>query len=278
MLTVIKMFGLLILVYGGIVLMMAGWQRKMIYFPSHASEERLLKEAQAKGMSAWRNGDGELIGWQASSPGNGTGANAVVVFHGNGGYAGHRDYFIEGFSAWDDQRSWTIYIFEYPGYGARQGHPAEDRIKARAGEAVASLFDGYDRLFLVGESLGTGVATHLAGQFPEHIDGLLLITPFTSLVDVAKKHYPMFPVGLLMRERYDNLEPLKGYRGPVAFLIAGADEIIPPSLGRKLYEAYSGPKRLWVQEGRGHNTLDYDPGASWWKEAADFLQNSGGGR
>jgi hypothetical protein len=272
---ILKIFGIFVLVYVGLSLLLVGCQRKMIYYPSHDSEERLLQGAQAKGMSAWRNADGELIGWKASVPENATGGNAVVVFHGNAGYALHRDYIINGFLALDDQQSWTIHVFEYPGYGARKGQPSEEHIKATAGEAVASLFnENYDRLFLVGESIGTGVATHLAEQFPERIKGVLLITPFTSLVDVGKIHYPIFPIGMLLRERYDNLESLKGYSGPVAFLIAEADEIVTASLGHKLYEAYSGPKKIWVQEGRRHNTLNYDPRASWWKEVVSFLQNT----
>lgn len=275
MMTVLKIFGIFVLVYVGFSLLLVGCQRKMIYYPGHDSEESLMQEAQAKGMSAWRNADGELIGWKVSAPQNQGGGNAVVVFHGNAGYALDRDYMSNGLLALDDQQAWTIHIFEYPGYGARKGQPSEEIIKAAAGEALASLFnENYDHLFLVGESLGTGVATHLAEQFSERINGVLLITPFTSFVDVGKIHYRFFPIGWLLRERYDNTEALKGYDGPVAFLIAEADEIVTAPLGHKLYEDYSGPKKIWVQEGRRHNTLNYDPQASWWKEVVDFLQNT----
>ncbi len=272
--TVFKMLGVLVLIYGGLLLLVAGCQRKMIYFPSRGSEERLVKEANAKGMTAWRNADKELIGWKASPEESAEGGKAVVVFHGNAGYALHRDYFVNGFRLLDDPSHWTVYIFEYPGYGARSGRPSEEKIKAAAVEAVKSLLDeNHTRLFLAGESIGTGVACHIADKIPERIDGLLLITPFTSFVDVGRKHYPFFPVGLLLRERYNNINALQGYNGPVAFLIAGDDEIIPPSLGRKLYETYNGPKRLWIQKGRGHNTLNYDPRASWWREVNDFLRS-----
>jgi hypothetical protein len=279
MMTALKMFGILVLIYGGLSLMLVSCQRKMIYFPSHESEEKLLREAEAKGITAWRDANGELIGWKASAQEMGNGRNGVVVFHGNAGYALHRDYLADGFLGLDDKRAWTIHIFEYPGYGARQGQPSEEQFKVTAGQAVASLFvKNYDRLYLVGESIGTGVATHLADQYSERIDGLLLITPFTSLVDVGKKHYPIFPIGLLLRERFDNVKSLEGYSGPVAFLIAGADDIVTASLGRKLYESYSGPKKIWIQEGRGHNTLNYDPRAPWWKEVVDFLNNPVGGQ
>ncbi len=275
MMTALKIFGILLLVYIVLSLLLVGFQRKMVYYPSHDSEEHLLQIAQAKRMSAWRNAKGELIGWKISAPQNGSGGNAVVVFHGNAGYALHRDYISNGFLALDDQQRWTIHIFEYPGYGARKGQPSEEHIKATAADAVASLFnEHYDQLYLVGESIGTGVATYLANQYSARFKGVLLITPFTSLIDVGKVHYPMFPIALLLRDRYDNIEPLKGYGGPVAFLIAGADEIVTPSLGYKLYDAYSGPKKIWVQEGRRHNTLNYDPRASWWNEVVNFLQNT----
>ncbi|MBM9604909.1 alpha/beta hydrolase [Desulfopila inferna] len=269
----LKTFGILLLVYGVLVLMAAGCQWKMIYFPSHGSEKRLLEEAQAKGMEPWRNGNGDLIGWKSPLPQSKDDINSIVVFHGNAGYALHRDYFVEGFSAVKGSAPWIVYIFEYPGYGARPGRPSEKNFKAAAEEAVTDLFSDKDRLYLVGESIGTGVASHLAQRFPERIDGLLLITPFTSLADVGKKHYPILPIETLLRERYDNLTALKDYSGPVAVLIAGADEIIPVSLGRRLYDAYSGPKAIWIQEGRGHNSLNYDPEASWWKEVINFLQN-----
>ncbi len=272
MLTALKICGVLVLIYGGFALLLAGCQRKMIYFPTQASEKRLLQEAQGKNMSAWRSGAGELIGWKSSPRRNKDGGTALVIFHGNAGYALHRDYFVDGFLALENGEIGTVYIFEYPGYGARKGTPSEEKIKADAAEAVTGLFDHHNRLFLVGESLGTGVATHLAERFSKQINGLLLITPFTSLVDVGKKHYPIFPVAMLLRQRYDNVEPLQNYGGPVAFIIAGADEIIPPSLGHRLFERYQGPKRIWIQEGRGHNSLNYAPRSPWWNEVMAFLQ------
>ena len=82
---------------------------------------------------------------------------------------------------------------------------------------------------------------------------------------------PFLPVQRILRERYDAAEDLKGYAGPVAVLLAGRDEIIPVKFGQRLFDGYPGPKRLWVQEDRGHNSLDYDPQAGWWREMTGFL-------
>ena len=265
----LKALAILLLIYILLCLALVGCQRQVVYYPSKATEEQLDNEARKKGMVRWRGEDGTSVGWKMAAAGDGS--RAVVVFHGNAGYALHRTYIADGFEALEEEHAWSVYLFEYPGYGARPGQPSQSTFQTTAAAAISSLFDDYEKLFVVGESIGTGVATHLAERFSERIDGLLLITPFTSLVDVGKKHYPIFPIDLLLRERYDNRSALRHYQGPVAFLIAGNDEIIPNSLSYKLYEGYDGFKRMWIQEGQGHNTLNFAPSAPWWQEMAGFL-------
>ena len=129
-------------------------------------------------------------------------------------------------------------------------------------------------VFITGESLGSGVATFLASTFPNEVAGLLLVTPFPSLADVAAHHYPFLPTRILLSERYDSREALSHYSGPVAFLLAGRDEVVTSKLGQQLYDSYSGPKWLHIEEYAGHNTLPYDPGASWWGDVSTFLISS----
>ena len=264
-----------VLVYAGLLLVMLGLQRHFIYFPGRAAEGDLLERASAWGLEPWRDQDGAIIGWRSPAIGGAPARNAVVVFHGNAGHALDRTYFVDGFASLPDAGDWQVHIFEYPGYGARPGRPSEGAIKLAAEQAVAMLQrDGQRegrRLVLIGESLGTGVACHLAARQPDAIAGLLLITPFTSLVDVGRHHYPFLPVRLLLRERYDNVRALQDYRGPVAFLLAGRDEVIPTRLGRRLHDGYTGPRKLIVQPDRTHNTLAYGPDADWWQEVAAFL-------
>ena len=261
----------IVLAYVGLLVMMAGCQRQFIYYPHRASESDLLDLARGARLEPWLGPDDEIVGWRTPAPDGNRVKNAIVVFHGNAGYALHRTYFVHGFEAIPDGDAWQVYLFEYPGYGARPGHPSETTIKQAADDAVKQLREGPHRVFLLGESLGSGVATYLAGKYPEDIAGLFLITPFTSLTDVGRHHYPFLPVRLLLRERYDNVRALKDYRGPIAFLLAGRDEVIPTPLGRRLHEAYEGPKKLIVQEDRTHNTLMYQSHAAWWREVAEFL-------
>jgi pimeloyl-ACP methyl ester carboxylesterase len=251
---------------GGIVVF-AALQRSLIYFPTRASEQDLLSEAAGQGLGPWRDDSGALIGWQA---GEGHVGRRMLVFHGNAGYALHRSYFVDGFGEPDG--GWRVYLFEYPGYGARAGSPSERDIKSAASRALQQLLDEDPHpVYLLGESLGSGVASYLAGEFPQQVAGLLLVTPFTSLVDVAAYHYAWLPVGSLMRDRYDSVAALSRYGGPVAFLLAGRDEIVPAQLGRQLYNGYTGPKLLRVEPGAGHNSLPLHAGAGWWREVSAFL-------
>ncbi len=266
-----KIVRIFVWVYLGMVMYLAGCQRSFIYYPNRASESDLLATAPYHRVEPWRDAEARIIGWFRKDERVASGAHRVIVFHGNAGHAQHRTYFADGFQAHPDA-FWDVYIFEYPGYGARPGSPSEKSIKREAESAARLLLDASDApLFLAGESLGSGVACHLAGVLGDRVSGLFLVTPFTSLVDVARYHYPVFPVRWLMRDRYDNVTPLSNYRGRVAVLLAGRDEVVPTRFGQALYDVYDGPKQLWVQEDRTHNTLDLLPTAPWWGEVTGFL-------
>ena len=141
-------------------------------------------------------------------------------------------------------------------------------ILAAADEGVAILTNRRP-LYVVSESLGTGIAAHLAKNHPKKISGLMLFAPFNNLVSVAQRKMPFFPVSLMLWDRYAPDAWLSDYRGPVGFMLAGADEVIPTELGRKLYDGYFGPKKLWVMEGAGHNDVAEQP-VEWWKSVFEF--------
>ncbi len=252
----------------GVFIMLTALQRQLIYFPSKAQADVLSELASRMGLQAWRGNAGETIGWK--SPGDPKARYRMLVFHGNAGYALNRGYFVTGLRALGNQ--WDVFLFEYPGYGARGGTPSEVNFKATATQALEALLAIDSRpVFIIGESLGSGVASFLASTFPNNVAGLLLVTPFSSLADVAAYHYPFLPVRTLLSEHYDSREALSHYRGPVAFLLAGRDEVVTSELGQQLYDSYSGPKWLHVEEHAGHNTLPYDPDAPWWGEVSTFL-------
>lgn len=248
--------------------MFAALQRQMIYFPTVVEESVALEEAARLELQPWRDDGGALIGWRTGNAD--TGLRRLVVFHGNAGFALNRNYYVHGFRSL--QQQWAVYLFEYPGYGARPGAASEETIRYAAERALRQLLAQDSRpLYLLGESLGSGVASHLAAAFPGEVAGLFLVAPFSSLADVAAHHFWFLPVRTLLNERYDSMAALSRYEGPVAFLLAGEDEVVPKQFGQRLHDHYRGPRWLREIPGAGHNTLPMYPGESWWREAADFL-------
>lgn len=259
-------------VYLGLLLLLALFQRTMIYFPFHASEAELLARAQRERAEPWRDASGQIIGWKRVGGTAGAAANRLVVFHGNTGYALQRTHYIDGFEALQGGRLWEVLLFEYPGFGARAGKISERSITEASSRAVAELKAGDPRpVFLLGESLGSGPACATARERGGEITGLLLITPYASIPEVARHHYPWVPVRLLLRDRWDNVAALRHYRGRVGVLLAGEDEVIPVAQGQRLFEAAHQPKRRWIIHGATHNGLPFEPSAPWWQETSDFL-------
>jgi pimeloyl-ACP methyl ester carboxylesterase len=189
------------------------------------------------------------------------------VLHGNAGAAvqcGHYADVIQQVAPMD------VFLVEYPGYADRPGAPSERTLEESADEAFQSLASNRP-VYLVGESLGTGVACWLAGKHPDKIAGVVLLAPYNTLTDVAQQHMPLLPVHLLLVDRFPAEKYLRNYTGSIAVLVAGGDQVVPEKFGRRLYDGYAGPKRLWRFPGGDHGTVMEQP-PEIWKQIIDFLQ------
>ena len=194
----------------------------------------------------------------------------LVLFHGNAGHAGHRAFYA-GLARFGVR----VILAEYPGYGPRPGTPGEEALVADAAETIALARRDFGvPLLLAGESLGAGVAAAAYARVPHAVSALWLITPWDSLVNVARHHYPWFPGNWMLRDRYDSLTHLADAQIPVAVVVAERDTIIPACFGRHLYEQLRSPKRLWQVPGAGHNDWLDHVDERWWAEVADYLLHS----
>ncbi len=250
--------------YAGLCLLVFLFQRRLLYFPDRAGETAALARARSLGLEPWRDAAGGLRGFRAPSP---TRPRArLLVLHGNAGSALDRATWVEALGV-----ELEVALLEYPGYGARPGAPSEAALAAAALDAVDALAaEGPGPVWLLGESLGSGVASRAAARRPERVSGLFLVTPFASLPELARVHYPFLP-SFLLRDRFEPARDLAAFRGPVAVLVAGRDEVVTAEQGLRLHAALAGPKRLWVQEGATHNGLDLRPGLPMWREVTAFL-------
>lgn len=259
-------FWLIPTVYAGFVVTLFLTQRRLLYHPSVYPIEPMQKLAEDRSFGPWRNSSGEFIGWKrvGASPTR----DRILIFHGNAGCAVDRTGYLDGLI---QVRPFDIYILEYPGYGARPGAPSQDSILGAATEGI-DLIGG--QVFLMGESLGTGVAAFVAGIRPQSVAGLILIAPYQNLADVGQHHMPVFPVRWMLRDKFPAADYLRNYHGPLGVLLAEQDTIIPARFGRTLYESYQGPKKRWEIPGADHNDIPIQP-AAWWREVTDFWSQSG---
>jgi fermentation-respiration switch protein FrsA (DUF1100 family) len=120
-----------------------------------------------------------------------------------------------------------------------------------------------------GESLGTGVAVQLAAKHPPA--ALILRSPFTSIVDVARHHYPLLPVDALLRDRFDTIDRIRSIRAPILVIAGGRDSIVPIESSRRLYEAAPEPKSLLVLPDADHNDMDLLAGAEMIDAIVQFI-------
>jgi uncharacterized protein len=273
-----KIFRLLqlpLLAYVGFCVFVAACQRSLIYHPSHQSESAMIRDARAERCEPWRDAGNAIIGWKSTrKAGEPAPPNRLVVFSGNAGDALDRAYYVRGFENYAGGKRWEVYLFEYPGYGARAGRISEPSFIDAGEKALASLAAADSRpIYLLGESLGSGLACALAQRQQAHVAGLILLTPYARLGDVAAQQFSYLPARLMLRDQWDNVAALRAYRGPVAMVIAGQDEVVTAAQGRLLYQGYAGLKHLWTDPDAGHNGIDFSASASWWREVSDILLN-----
>src|SRR3989442_1781045 len=236
----------------------ASFQRRMIYFPAVLPPEQVDIYAQSEKLKRWASPSGHFLGWKRLAPTQPV-QGRVLILHGNAScafQAGHYADVLQQAAALD------VFIVEFPGYADRPGAPSERALDESASEALRVLAANAP-VYLLGESLGTGVAAHLAGDFPSQVAGIVLLAPYNRLADVAQAHMRVLPVRWLLCDRFPAEDDLREFHGPLAVLVAGQDRVVPEKFGRRLFEGYAGPKRLWEFPEATHDTLMFQAPELW---------------
>lgn len=234
---------LLFSVYFALCLFLFLTQRSQIYFP--------VRESRSPGTRSMRlpAGDVELKIWVVDR----AGPKALIYFGGN---AEDVAFNLPAFAAAFPGHS--LYLVNYRGYGGSSGSPSEQGLLADAEAVYDEVKKSRGEISVFGRSLGTGVAAHLASA--REVERLVLVSPYDSLVNVARAHFRMFPVGLLMRDRFDSLARVPAIRAPTLAVIAGEDEVIPRARSEALVAAFPASQiQVEVIAGARHNGLDLSP-------------------
>jgi len=255
--------------YMAICLLLFFTQRQLIYHPPHFSTIQVDGFARQSDLERWHDASGEAIGFKRLSPRK-PAVGQLLITYGNGGCStgcAHYANDIQSVAALD------AYILDYPGYADRPGSPTEKNFYRAADQALQLLSTNLP-VYLLGESLGTGVASYLAGTHPDRIGGIVLLSPYDKLSNIAQHQYPIFPVRLLLTDRFPSADYLRAYHGPVAISLDGRDNILPPQFGKRLYDEYGGPKRLWEFPDGWHIAIG-EPAAQFWTEVLGFWHANG---
>ena len=194
--------------------------------------------------------DGEvLVAWYIPAK---DGHPLILYFLGNGGALADR---VPRFMALMAS-GYGFLAISYRGYGGSTGSPTQKGLMEDGEtaylEARARGYEG-DRIVLMGESLGTGVAITLAAM--HDAAALVLDSPFSSAAAVTAAHYPIFPKNWLMFDQFRSDLAISDVHIPILFLHGDEDDIIPISLGRRLFELANEPKTLMQVSGGKHLVL-----------------------
>jgi fermentation-respiration switch protein FrsA (DUF1100 family) len=249
------------------------FQRRLIYLAEPGRVPAAATILHAGEDVAFDTADGlRLRGWFVPAA-TGQSLATVLVLNGNAGNREARAPLAAELS----RAGVSVLLMDYRGYGGNPGNPSERGLLADARAARAYLAARGDvdpaRLVYFGESLGAAVAVQLAVEWPPM--ALVLRSPFASLADIGRIHYPFLPVRLLLKDRYASIEQVGRLRCPVLVLAGAADAIVPWEQSRRLAEAIPEPKRFVRIPSADHNSLELLAGQRIIGEVVRFMVGAG---
>jgi len=222
--------------------LVALFQRSLIYFPQprtnrdHPTLTLAVPDARI-----------ELTTRQSQQPG------ALLYFGGNAEDVSWSAGELE--AAFPDR---DLYLMHYRGYGGSSGQPTEAALFADSLALFDLVRQDHMNIVAVGRSLGSGVAVYLASKRP--VSGLVLVTPFDSVLAVAARSFWFVPVRWLLRDRFESVKYAANITAPTTIIAAEHDVEIPRRHTEALIRGFRpGVATLKVVAGAGHNTIASSP-------------------
>jgi len=174
---------------------------------------------------------------------------AILYFGGNGDTVARSAFAFDRF--FPDH---TVYLVNYRGYGGSSGKPSEKGIYADALTIFDQIKSKHSDISVLGRSLGSGVATYLASK--REFEKLVLITPYDSAQSMVQERFPLYPISILIKDKYDSIARVKDIKEKTLVLIAEKDSVITMKHSQKLIDAFSTSKiDVKIIQGVGHNTI-----------------------
>jgi len=276
---------LLFLILGFVVFVML-FEDRFIYFPSKYPEgdwnvgnpPAREGEIAPKVEDVWmETADGVRIhGWYCTPRQNSGGqilqlptSMTLLWFHGNAGNISGRYEIVRKLMV----EKVAVFIIDYRGYGRSEGSPSEQGLYKDAMAAWNYLTSerkvAAGNIVIFGDSLGGAVAIDLAAKV--EAAGLIVQSSFTSISDMAAQLMPVFP-RFILRTKMDSINKIGRVRAPKLFIHSPADEMVPYTLGRRLFEAAEEPKQFYEVKGASHNETDAVGGRAYYEAIGNFVR------
>ena len=245
-------FQIIFLVYLLVLVYLYFFQRTLMYHPNennYSNDELTVSVEKIK----IKTKDGiDLLGWYHEK--NLREFKTLLYFHGNAGSLENRIHKLNKFK---DMKI-NFLIIAWRGFSGNKGKPSEQGLYEDGQSAIQWLLKKglkEEDIIIYGESLGTGIATHLAQN--RNFAGVILETPFTSMVDAAKTFYPYIPVNLLLKDKFNNKNKIKNINSPILIMHGEVDQIVPFAMGKKIFEFANEPKFSYFTKYDDH-MMEYD--------------------
>ena len=242
----------IVVVYLLVLILLFIFQRNLMYLPLENNYSGDKLEVEVEKVNIATSDNLNLLGWFHKK--DLKKFKTIVYFHGNAGTLENRVHKLNHFKDMDV----NFLIIAWRGFSGNKGKPSEKGLYIDANSAITWLKKlglSEKDIILYGESLGTGVATEIAQS--NNYAGLILETPFTSMIEAAKNFYPYIPVSLLLRDRYDNQNKIKKIDTPILVMHGEVDQIVPFRMGKKIYEIANQPKYSHFTKFDDH-MMEYD--------------------
>ena len=181
----------------------------------------------------------------------------LVYFHGNSFDIGERADRIKRYI----NNGWGVLLLAWRGYSGNLGKPTEKNLYIDGESAIKWIIDNlnfdYENLIIYGESLGCAVAVDLGTRYK--FKSIVLESPFTSILDIARRRYKIYPVKYFILDKFDNYSKIDKIMSPILIISGKKDEIIPHSHSKKLFLKAKNPKKnLFIDEAMHNNLYDFD--------------------
>jgi len=241
--TFITLLSILLLIYIALGTFLYIKQRDFIYFPPPAVKHNFQQ------ISFTNQQDSYSVETTVLNLARGKDKqNAILYFGGNGEAV---DLNANDFSRTFPNQ--TIYLVKYRGYSGSAGTATEESLFSDALTVYDTIKTQYQSVTVIGRSLGSGVACYVASQRP--VKKLALITPFDSAQSIAQSAYPIFPISLLLKDKYDSVSRAKAIKAQVLFIIAEHDEIISRNHSNRLIKAFPASQTHVEMIKSDHNSI-----------------------